>query len=427
MALLHRLVRVLLVVVRRGAVAGCGVAVSRLLGRRPVNVRGSGSGHEWLVRTVSELGPAFVKAAQLLSSRVDLLPPHVCRALGRLHDDVVTPPITGLPGLLGSSLGEAGRALARNAVLAGSGSIACVYRSTAPDGREVAVKVRRPGVGHVLRRDLELMRTVARVLERTPMCRGVPVRGIVDQLAESAESQLDFEREAAGLEQLRTSSSPEERVHVPRAIAELSTSSVLVMDYVAGLNDRRLRRADGEECESAVLAVLRSVYRMLFVDGFVHCDLHPGNLYFRRDGSAVMVDAGFTVRLSEHARTKFTAFFYCMSLGDGPACADVVLSTAVARPGADTHGFRGELAGLVEENSGLRAADFDLVTFATRLFDLQRRYGLAADPQFVFPILSLLVLEGAVRELHPEVDFQHEAKPFLTKALMHRALAPDPV
>lgn len=424
MALLRRLVRVLFVVARRGAAAGCGFVVSRLLGRRPVNARGSGNGHDWLVRTISELGPAFVKAAQLLSSRVDLLPPRVCRALGRLHDDVATPPITGLPGLLGSSLGEAGRALGRNAVLVGSGSIACVYRSTIPDGREVAVKVRRPGVEHVLRRDLALMRAVARGLERTPLCRGVPVRGIVDQLAESAESQLDFEREAAGLEQLRTSTSPEEWVHVPRASAELSTNGVLVMDYVAGLHGRP---AGDEECASAVSAVLRSVYRMLFLDGFVHCDLHPGNLYFRQDGSAVMVDAGFTVRLTEHARTKFTAFFYCMSLGDGPACADVVLSTAAARPGADTRGFRTELAGLVEENSGLRAADFDLVTFAARLFDLQRRYGLAADPQFVFPILSLLVLEGAVRELHPEVDFQHEAKPFLTKALMHRVLTPDRV
>ncbi len=197
------------------------------------------------------------------------------------------------------------------------------------------------------------------------------------------------------------------------------------MDYVGELDRRQPWQMAREVREGAVLAVLRSVYRMLFLHGLVHCDLHPGNLYFRRDGTVVMVDAGFTTRLGEHARTRFTAFFYCMSLGDGPACADVVLSTTQPRPGADVDGFRRDLAEMVEVNSGLSAAEFDLVSFASGLFDLQRRYGLAADPQFVFPILSLLVLEGAVRDMHPEVDFQHEAMPFLTKALMERVVSTD--
>lgn len=374
---------------------------------------------------VSELGPAFVKVAQLLSSRVDLLPPYLCRKLATLYDDVASPPITGLAALLEDRLGEFGRVLGKDAVLVGSGSIACVYRATTPDGRDVAIKVRRPGIERVLRRDLAIMRALARVLERTPMFRGVPVREIVDQLGTSVHGQLDFEREAAGLRELRAGVRSEERVRVPEPYPDVSASDVLVMDYVAGLDRQQAWRMTCEDREAAVLAVLRSVYRMLFVHGLVHCDLHPGNLYFRQDGSVVMVDAGFTTRLSEHAQTKFTAFFYCMSLGDGPACADVVLSTATPRPGADTDGFRRDIADLVEISSGLTAAEFDLVSFASRLFDLQRRYGLYADPQFVFPILSLLVLEGVVRGLHPHVDFQHEAMPFLTAALMERVLVVD--
>ena len=410
------------VLARRGTTLGWRVARSRLSGGRGGN---DGELGDWLAQVVCELGPAFVKAAQLLSTRVDLLPPRVCRGLARLHDDVVRTPIPGLAGLLGDRLGEAGHALARSCELVGSGSIACVYRAMTPDGHEVAVKVRRPGIEPVLRRDLAIMCSVAGVLERTPMFRGVPVREIVGQLADSIRGQADFEREAVELRELHTGVRDEERVLVPLPRPELSTRDVLVMDYVGELDRRQPWQMAREVREGAVLAVLRSVYRMLFLHGLVHCDLHPGNLYFRRDGTVVMVDAGFTTRLGEHARTRFTAFFYCMSLGDGPACADVVLSTTQPRPGADVDGFRRDLAEMVEVNSGLSAAEFDLVSFASGLFDLQRRYGLAADPQFVFPILSLLVLEGAVRDMHPEVDFQHEAMPFLTKALMERVVSTD--
>lgn len=212
-----------------------------------------------------------------------------------------------------------------------------------------------------------------------------------------------------------------ESVRVPRVVPHMCTDDVLVMEYLDGLDRNIPGELTAEQRQRAVVLALRAVYRMLFLHGLVHCDLHPGNLYFRIDGSVAIVDAGFTVRLTQFARTKFTAFFYCMSLGDGCACAEVVLSTTTPGPEKDVAGFRRELARLVEAHSGARAADFNLVSFASRLFDVQRRYKLYADPQFVFPILSLLVLEGAVRELHPEVDFQREAMPFLTAAVLKRA------
>jgi ubiquinone biosynthesis protein len=195
-----------------------------------------------------------------------------------------------------------------------------------------------------------------------------------------------------------------------------------VMEFVDDLRRRRPDEFAEADRERAVVTALRAAYRMLFLDGVVHCDLHPGNLYFRADGTIVIVDAGFTVRLTDSAREKFAAFFYCMSQGDGPACADIVLTTAKSAPGADVAAFRAGMATLIEDAAGRPAAEFDLVAFATALFDLQRRYGFYADPQFVFPILSLLVLEGAVREFHPKVDFQREAKPFLTTALFECVL-----
>jgi len=366
-----------------------------------------------LADTVVALGPAFVKAAQLLSTRADVVPPRICRALARLYDNVRPDPADATV-LAAAGLPTAG------ARLVGSGSIACVYRVRSADGRELAAKVRRPGIERSLNGDLAMLERLAWLLARTPPLRGVPVVEIVGQLTDSIRGQLDLAREADFLREIRDSMRSVPGVTVPAV--ETSTTDVLVMEFVPDLRRRRPDEFAEADRERAVVTALRAAYRMLFLDGVVHCDLHPGNLYFRTDGTIVIVDAGFTVRLTDSAREKFAAFFYCMSQGDGPACADIVLSTATSAPGADVAAFRAGMTALIEDAAGRPAAEFDLVSFATALFDLQRRYGFYADPQFVFPILSLLVLEGAVREFHPKVDFQREAKPFLTTALFESVL-----
>lgn len=377
----------------------------------------------WLVNTITDLGPAFIKVAQMMSTRPDLVPPKMCEALAGLYDDVRPIPTADLLPLLEQRLGQTfARTIGQRAAPIASGSIACVYRGTLPDGRTVAVKVRRPGIQRVLAVDLAIMRYVARLLTRTPTLRGVPVVEIMTQLSESVYRQLDLARECDSLERLRHNLKDFPEVRVPQVYRDLCDEDIVVMEFVDDL--RRLRPADlTEECRrQAVISALRATYQMLFKDGLVHCDLHPGNLYLRQDGSVVIVDAGFTVALRPQAQDKFASFFHQMTKGNGQRCAEIVLSTATPGSTTDTEGFCRELRTLVERNTGARAADFDLVGFATQLFDIQRRYGLYADPQFVFPILSLLVLEGTVRDFAPDIDFQNEAVPFLVQGTLERAV-----
>jgi ubiquinone biosynthesis protein len=171
-------------------------------------------------------------------------------------------------------------------------------------------------------------------------------------------------------------------------------------------------------------SVLTAVYRMLFVDGFVHCDLHPGNLYFTERGQVVVLDAGFSVQLTERMRRLFAEFFMNMSLGRGRRCARIVVDSAESvGPGADVEGFVERMADLVERSHGLPAREFSLIGFATEMFDLQRTFGLRAATELVFPLLSLLVIEGTVRELDPDVDFQQTAQPVLMDGLFRAPAA----
>ncbi|MFI6712481.1 ABC1 kinase family protein [Nonomuraea sp. NPDC050478] len=358
------------------------------------------------------LGPAFVKIGQLLSTRVDVIPPAACRALARLRDRLTPLPVAEAAPALPAGL--AGR-LAEPLTPVAAGAVACVYRARLEDGRRIAVKVRRPGVDRVIARDLALFGLGARLLQRLPGLRGAPFAAVVDQLGDALTGQLDFLAEAAALRRLRAGLRHHRAVRVPEVLTEFCRRDVLVMEYMPGLD----RSGRGPGRRGAVVNALRAIYHMLFIDGFVHCDLHPGNLHPMPDGSVVIVDAGFHRQLADSDRLAFAAFFYRMSRGERAECASIVLSTVLGgTAGHDASGFRADMEELVRSSTGARIAEFDLVGFAVRLFAIQRRHGYYADPHFVFPLLSLIVMEGTLREACPEVDFQMEALPFVLRGLM---------
>jgi ubiquinone biosynthesis protein len=366
-------------------------------------------------RLLASLGPSFVKGAQLLSTRHDVLPSRWCEALGRLYDQV--PPM---------SQAQAERVLRRCYLDAqidpsrvdwagvASGSIACVYRAILGDGTEVAVKIRRPGVCARIRNDFAILIAGASLLQALPGFRRLPAAEMMRQVKAAVALQGDLELELQSLRALRDNLSDLPYLRIPEPVEELCRPEVLVMEYLPGL-----RQIDSTD-EVAQLAerVLHCVYRMLFLDGLVHCDMHPGNLYLQPAGHVVLLDAGFVVRLNPRVRSLFAEFFLAMVRGDGRACAAIVhRSAARVSEDADLLAFTADMVKLIDGSTQRRAAEFSLINFATQLFRIQRRHGLFAAPEFIFPLLALLVLEGRINRLNATVDFQAAALPVLLKAL----------
>ncbi|MGV9308792.1 ABC1 kinase family protein [Nonomuraea sp. NPDC003727] len=401
------------VTVRRSCAALPAIALSGRGSRRAVL-------RKQLRTLVTELGPSFVKGAQLLSTRQDLLPREICEALGRLHDQVA--PMSEQDAREAVRSAYAGRPWPFadfDWEPIASGSIACVYRAVLTDGRQVAVKVRRVGIAPRMRADFALAESGARLMQRLPGMRGLPAGEIVGQCRDAVLAQLDFAAEADALDALRRNLGDLAYLRVPEPVREAGAEGVLVMEYLPGL--RRIEPAElpAEVAELVVRRVLRCAYRMLFINGLVHCDLHPGNLYIAPDGGIVILDAGFVVRLEPKVRRLFAEFFLNMARGNGPYCAGIVIRSARSiGEHADLDAFREGIGALVAGAASRPARDFRLAPFAAKLFDLQRRSGLYAAPEFVFPLLSLLVLEGMINDFHADVDFQNEAKPVLFKALL---------
>lgn len=378
-------------------------------------VRGRAAARRFLFRRLTRrlqvLGPTFVKFAQIAGARRDVLPADLCDELSRLHDSVrpigarqadrawreayghVVPPF--LAGL--------------DPVPVAGGSIACVYRGVLPDGRAVALKLKRPGIDGVMRADLALIGRLVRWGERLPQLRGMPMADLVAYVSDAILGQLDLRREEANVVRLRENLKAVPDVEVPRLHPEWSRPTCLVFDFVEGLDPRTPERLPGAVRARLASAVLSAAHKMMFVDGFVHCDPHPGNIYLLPEGEggrAVILDAGYSVRLPDDVRKLIGEFFAGLASGDGRRCGEIMLaSMANVGPDCDTEGFVADIAALVEHSAG-PGREFAMAPFGNGVFEVQSAHRLYASSDFAFPIMSLMILESTVRGLWPEADFQ---------------------
>jgi ubiquinone biosynthesis protein len=392
----------------------CSSLAGRIRGKR--QGRGFGNGDRW-VRMLTRLGPSYVKIGQLLSTRRDLLPDTMTLPLARLNDSSRPPKARKLERAVWDAYSHRTwpfREFGWEPIACGS--IATVHEAWTWDGRHVAVKVRRPGIRSIMRKDFALAHSAMAVAGVLPGLRKLPVKVMYDQVGSAILHQLDFQAEVNSLFALRENLAGFPDVRIPGPMPDLCTDDTVVMEFVEDLRQFEpgdLNLADRQEVVRSVLAV---IYEMLFIDGLVHCDLHPGNLYIDRGTGLVMLDAGFVIQLPDTVRRAFADFFINMAMGDGWMCAQIVIDSATQiSPDSDQDGFRAALAALVAESSGARAADFELAKFAGKLFDLQRRFGLFPAPEFAFPLLSLLVIEGMIKGFDADVDFQAEAVPVLAR------------
>lgn len=371
-------------------------------------------------RFLEEQGPAFIKLGQILSTRRDLLGDPITGQLARLRDALPAVPLDTVVEAFrqefGISLDDAFRDF--DPVPVASASVATVYRARLHDGTLVAVKVRRPDVAARILVDLDLCEALGRLMQRLPPFRLVPIAAAISACRVCIERQLDFRLEAAANRRLRSVFARDPDVLIPTLVDHLCGGAVITMTFVDAFDPASARV---ERAPAALDAALRAVYRMIFIEGFVHCDLHQGNLRLMPDGRVALVDFGFIAELARVDRLRFAEFFYAMATGDGPRCAQITVETAAFVPADFSYEqFEGEITTLIRRMSGRTAADFEVATFVGQLFDIQRRFGVMGTTSFTMAIVALLVFEGIAREMGGELDFQRAAIPFVLQATIHR-------
>jgi len=362
------------------------------------------------------LGATFIKVGQIMSTRPDLFPLHFIAALSRLQDDVGAFPYRRVERTFVVELGRRpGQVFAWfDPVPIASASIAQVHRAELRDGRKVAVKVRRPNLEHIVAFDLRLMRSVAWLISLIPSYRLLAPVESVDEFARAIRAQIDLTAEAANNRRFRDNFAGNPDVDFPHLIPELCTEGILTMTFVDGVKVLDVDRSRHDPGRLARVGV-RTLLQMVFADGFVHADLHPGNIFVTDDGTVVLIDLGMIAELSEADRQAFARYFASWASGDGVVMARLMAELSPSAKVRDYDAYQADVVAFANRYLGKKLSEVQVSTVALDMMQILRRHRVRVNPAYTVCNIAIAVTEGIGRQLAPDLDLMSEAIPFFAR------------
>jgi len=381
-----------------------------------------------LREALERLGPIFVKFGQVLSTRRDLLPPDIADELAKLQDRVPPFPadvaIATIEHAFKKPLNELFLSFEREPVA--SASIAQVHFATLCDEqgrpRDVAVKVLRPNMLKVIEQDLALIRSMAAWIERLSADgKRLKPREVVAEFDKYLHDELDLMREAASAAQLRRNMTGLNLVLIPEVLWTLCRTDVMVMERMRGIPIGRTEelRAAGVDFKRLARDGVTIFFTQVFRDGFFHADMHPGNIMVstapQTFGRYIALDFGIVGTLTqydkEYLAQNFTAFFR----RDYKRVAELHIESGWVPRDTRVDELEAAIRSVCEPYFDRPLKEISLGMVLMRLFQTSRRFHVEIQPQLVLLQKTLLNIEGLGRQLDPELDLWHTAKPFLER------------
>ncbi|MDO7853276.1 ABC1 kinase family protein [Hymenobacter convexus] len=371
---------------------------------------------------IEELGPTFIKLAQAMSNRADLLPEALIDEFEKLQSNV--PPFeTALARQIIEE--ELGRPISEvfsefDDVTLGSASIGQVHRARLLTGEEVVVKVQRPGVQQKVKSDLALLHELVRLTAGFLQKQGLAnPQDIVDAFERSMSKELDYTAEARSMEQFRKLYENYTTFYVPKPYRELSTARILVIEFVSGCKITDKTQLLAWDLSPATVAEngMDIYLTQIFEFGIFHADPHPGNVLVRPDGTIVLIDFGMVGRLTKQQKYAFAGVFIGMARQDARSMALNFRRLALTAEIPDMRAFEADLSQLIEDFAMLDVKEMSMSDLADALQTIIYNYKLQV-PGAVFLILrALVILEGIGKVLHPNFNTFEFVAPYGAKII----------
>lgn len=376
---------------------------------------------ERAVRAMEDLGPAFVKLGQMLSTRPDLLPEEWVLAFARLQDHV--PPFPGaearrvIEAQLGAPVEDLFAEFSEEPVA--SASIAQVHRARTHEGEYLAVKVQRPGIEAQLRSDLNILYVLAGWLEDQIDLGIYTPQAVIEAFDRALTAEADFNLEAASGEQLGEAMAGVPGVSVPRIVRSLTSRRVLTMQWVEGRNLTEIKatRADPEH---VLAALIDATYTQVFVHGLFHGDPHPGNLFVDDRSTLHYLDFGLVGRITPDMRDTLMALFVAVMFKDADGLARTLYRAGSAEGRVNLRQLSSEIEGLLAQYGELAYDKQDTGRIAMEVITLAKGHGLKLPEEYAVLARAMATIDGISRQLVPSFDIWNAVKPYAARLASER-------
>jgi ubiquinone biosynthesis protein len=370
-----------------------------------------------------DLGPTFIKLGQLLSSRPDMLPSHWVDELSELQDAVPPFPLADARAEIERGLGrpvEVCFAELEEVPLA-SASIAQVHRARTHAGEAVVVKVQRPRIRQRIESDLSLLYQLARLVEAVVEETGVYTpTGIVEEFDRSIHEELDFRGEARNARAMAEAAKDRKFMVIPRVLADLSSETVLTLEYVEGVKISEVTAETGYDLEQVARNIIEAAFRQLFEDGLFHGDPHPGNLLVLPGNRIALLDFGLVGRLTRPMQEALVTLIMATALRDPETVARVLNRIGVPEEHTPITAFRTDIKAIFDRYLGLKLDEIRTSTLLRDLLDLAVKHRIRVPKEWAVLSKASISLEGIVRRLYPKLDILDLGLPYARELLLSR-------
>lgn len=387
-----------------------------------------------------DLGPVYVKLGQLMSTRPDLLSAAYIEELSTLQDEVPPVPWTEIEILIRKQLK---RPLEEtfskiNPIPVAAGSIAQTHRATLMDGREVALKVQRPGIDITIAQDIALIQGIADLVARTDFGQNYEIKSIAEEFTKALEAELDFTREAGHTDLLRRNLSrsrwfdPTQLV-VAEIYWHLTTEKLLVMEWLDGVPilSASLNNNNGKdpvaERKAVTTLLFRAFFQQLYVDGFFHADPHPGNIFYLSDGRVALLDCGMVGRLDPRTQQILTEMLLAIVDLDAGRCAQLTLQLADSAQPVIVSRLENDYDRMLRKYYNVSLTEMNFSQVFYEILQIARNNKIRLPSNMGLYAKTIANLEGVAQTFNPEVNLFDEIQPLITDLFRRQLLGDNPV
>ncbi len=387
--------------------------------------RNYASKEERVLHALEDLGPIFVKFGQLLSTRRDLLPEGLADQLAKLQDSVPPFPVEEAKRIIEQAYDQSVDKvfLEFDEQPLASASIAQVHAARLADGREVVVKVVRPDIETVIKRDMGLIMTLAELAEKySEHGRRMRPVGVVEEYRKVILDELDLMREAANASQLKRNFKDSDQLYIPEIEWDLSRKNVMVMERIYGIHideTDALEVADIDRKEIAELGI-EIFFTQVFRDRYFHADLHPGNLFVipekdQKPLQLALIDFGIMGSLSEEDQHYLANNFIAFLSRDYKRVAELHIESGWVPAGTRVDDFEFAIRSVCEPIFEKPLREISFGHLLLRLFQTAQRFHMVVLPQLLLLQKTLVNIEGVGRQLYPDIDMWETARPIMKR------------